>query len=134
MGNKPFFRQQLLIDKELQFHILAFCWFVVLVWVGFTMVFIIAWSSLDPAEQGTHYIKGVLIFGAVFTFAATFLITFSVTNRIAGPIYRLRQEIKRINEGNAPRTLVVRKGDMLHDLYAEYNQLVSKQLESNQQK
>lgn len=48
------------------------------------------------------------------------------TNRLVGPIYRLRKAIARLSAGEPFEPLVFRKGDFWHDLADEYNALAER--------
>ena len=39
-----------------------------------------------------------------------------MTHRMAGPIYKFKQELKRIEAGHAPRPIILRKRDEFHDV------------------
>lgn len=44
-----------------------------------------------------------------------------MTHRMAGPIYKFKLELKRIEEGKAPRPIAVRKHDEFHDVAEALN-------------
>ncbi|MFQ5953034.1 MAG: HAMP domain-containing protein [Candidatus Omnitrophota bacterium] len=49
-----------------------------------------------------------------------------LSNRIAGPIYRIKKYLKKISAGNYESELKLRKGDELQDVAAAVNDLVFK--------
>lgn len=48
--------------------------------------------------------------------AVTILFAVFPSHKIAGPVYRLQCDLKRIREGEFPRKIRVRKGDMMKEL------------------
>ena len=48
------------------------------------------------------------------------------SNRIAGPVWRLRQTLRDINDGRVVRMIKLRKGDFCHELADEVNRLIEK--------
>jgi hypothetical protein len=54
-------------------------------------------------------------------------------HRVAGPIYRLRQTLLRVNRGEMPQDIKLREGDFFHDMAHDVN-IVLKRLRSEQDK
>jgi hypothetical protein len=59
------------------------------------------------------------------------LITFGffgvyLTHKVAGPVYRLKNALRSFGAGKKTEPVVLRKGDFLHDLADEINQIIAK--------
>jgi nitrogen fixation/metabolism regulation signal transduction histidine kinase len=67
-------------------------------------------------------VSSVLSLVILFIFAVYGLF---FSNRIAGPIYNLRNSIERILNGESPREIKLRKDDYFHDLSAQINRLIA---------
>jgi methyl-accepting chemotaxis protein len=66
------------------------------------MRIVIAWAAFMAATCGLFaLLTGILL-----------------THRMAGPIYKFKQELERIEAGHAPRPIVLRKRDEFHDVAA----------------
>jgi methyl-accepting chemotaxis protein len=64
------------------------------------MRIVIAWAAFMAATCGLFaLLTGILL-----------------THRMAGPIYKFKQELERIEAGHAPRPIVLRKRDEFHDV------------------
>ncbi len=54
-------------------------------------------------------------------------------HRVAGPVYRLRQVLLRVNRGEMPQDVKLREGDFFHDMAHDVN-IILKRLRSEQDK
>ncbi len=77
--------------------------------------------QLSESTAGVYTLVSNL---AVFMFV--FLIMVFLSNRIAGPLFRLRKEMKRVAEGGSPRALTFRKSDLFQAIAIQYNVLIEK--------
>ena len=56
------------------------------------------------------------------------VVSIFITHRIAGPIFRIKNVLRKFNEGQFHGSLFLRKGDQFKDLAKELNDLIQKQL------
>jgi len=54
-------------------------------------------------------------------------------HRVAGPVYRFRQTLLRVNRGEMPQDIKLREGDFFHDMAHDIN-IILKRLRSEQSK
>ncbi len=54
-------------------------------------------------------------------------------HRVAGPVYRFRQTLLRVNRGEMPQDVKLREGDFFHDMAHDVN-IILKRLRSEQDK
>jgi hypothetical protein len=54
-------------------------------------------------------------------------------HRVAGPVYRFRQTLLRVNRGEMPQDIKLREGDFFHDMAHDVN-IILKRLRSEQDK
>ncbi|MFH1208265.1 MAG: hypothetical protein V1673_01735 [Candidatus Omnitrophota bacterium] len=54
-------------------------------------------------------------------------------HRVAGPVYRFRQTLLRVNRGEMPQDIKLREGDFFHDMAHDIN-IILKRLRSEQDK
>ena len=141
-------RKRYLIDKTFQtrfaLEMLVFVAVVpFLVWV---LVFTLGMRSLTPqaAAAAGHghgalmlevfkqqWLPMVLIY--VFNMAAVYGLIVYYSHRIAGPIYRFVETLKRISEGDLTQHIKLRKHDFLQELGSEINHIAHGQIAAVQQ-
>ena len=120
-------RKKYVIDKKLQYRLLAFngIYFIVIVLAMATALFTplmheLASPDLSPKEQGEAAGK-VLYIHATFWPAVLFLLlilgahSVLISNKIAGPLHRFQRMFQRIQDGDLSATMKIRKGDYLID-------------------
>lgn len=128
-------RRKILIDRPIQFGILlkiASHWCLFLLAVVVMLPFIKAVMggdfSMPVSERATTAIFDASVLVGVFVILLPYFIydTFKITNRFAGPMYRLRTAIKEISEGEPSRPLRFRDDDFWFEVAEEFNQMVEK--------
>lgn len=102
---------------------------------GYT-VYVTTWSMLgeklaDVYPQG--FLMGiiggvnfVLVLRLICLIPVVVLIGLVLSNRIAGPIYRINRFLRKISTGNYASSLELRQGDELKDLASSVNHLVAR--------
>lgn len=71
-------------------------------------------------------VNAVLFLRLIFLSPLVILIALVLSNRIAGPIYRIHKFIKKVHAGDYSEKLTLREKDELQDLAAAMNGFVSK--------
>ena len=135
-------RKKYLVDKNFQFRFaLQMALFVVvvpfLVWVN---VFVLGLQTFDRellAEAARtdsgfaslvlsrQWVLMVVVYG--LSLAAVYLLIVYHSHRIAGPVYRFAQALKKIAEGDLTQQVKLRKDDFLQELGVEINRLAHTQ-------
>ena len=140
---KKYRRRQLLIIKRFQIRyislILLFMFATALL-TGYT-VYVTTWIMFGEKlaavyPQGLLFdiakkVNMVLFLRLIFLSPMVILIGLVLSNRIAGPIYRIRLFLKDLTEGNYEGRIRLRKKDELKDVAEDLNILVSS-LDSDQ--
>jgi len=128
-GQRPtLFRRRLLVDNFMQLTLLMYCIAIACVGVMAAAFFGFLIVISVPSELSTQTPVTLFVMGGVMSFIAMCFLGLYLTNKIAGPLVRLREEMRRVADGETPRTLVPREGDMAKSLYVEYNRLVQRQV------
>lgn len=120
-------RKKYVIDKKLQYRLLAFngIYFIVIVLAMAIALFTplmneLSSPDLSPKAQGEAAGK-VLYIHATFWPAVLFLLlvlgahSVLISNKIAGPLHRFQRMFQRIQEGDLSATMKIRRGDYLID-------------------
>jgi hypothetical protein len=124
-------RRQYFVDPKVQGGIAIRC---VVYWATClltTFVFLFSWSYLRGNSQFDWETANRLWirYGAV-AIASALLLPFIVwdviklTNRFAGPMFRLRREMKKLAAGEAVNPLFFRHGDYWQEMADDFNRLV----------
>ncbi|MEM6978315.1 MAG: hypothetical protein AAF539_01525 [Planctomycetota bacterium] len=127
-------RTKTVVDREIQFGIIrkiAFHWialfacncFALMIWVR-----LFEQPEASWAETGRECIRRFLPFLIVTTclIPAFVLDTLKLTNRFAGPISRLRQEIAKAASGSTVSPLKFRQNDYWREIADGFNALIDR--------
>ncbi len=68
-------------------------------------------ASLEPAAQEFLVLHKRIWPAAIFIAAGMFFYTLLLSHRIAGPIYRINDVLRKMAEGDYPRTVALRRHD-----------------------
>lgn len=128
-------RRQLLIDRPVQVGLvgrLVVQWFTFLAAVVVVLPMFRAIVLVDAATPLSERIRSAGVDAAILlvlflAFLPYFIYdTFKITNRFAGPMYRLQQTFKSIAGGAPFRPIKFRKGDFWHDAAGDFNRMAAK--------
>ena len=75
----------------------------------------------------------VVPIGALIIFSSTIMFGLILTNRIAGPIFRLRQHMDDVAEGKTTKEMEFRKADYFSDVVEPYNKIIARLKEKENQ-
>ena len=125
-------RKKALVDRELQLGLAGrlltyWCatWLAVFAIPIMTQMFM---ADVSFKELATRMIDDLwfpmMMSLLVLPIVARDCVRFS--NRVAGPIWRLKQALRNINDGKVIDTIVLRENDYCHELADELNRLVEK--------
>jgi uncharacterized protein involved in cysteine biosynthesis len=86
--------------------------------------------ALDDTIPGMYYILCGFLFSmlGIMFFSALYITVYTATrisNRIAGPLYRMSEVIKQVHEGNLDRRVTLREGDYLTEIAEDFNRLLN---------
>ena len=127
-------RRQMFVDPRVQGAMVArvVCyWFACLTMVT---LLVLDWRMLSgPTKSLNYHFEDVWYwFGPAAAFSTLILLpllivdTLRLSNRFAGPVYRLRREMQRFVAGEPVQTLGFRNNDFWRDLADEFNAFVQK--------
>lgn len=79
---------------------------------------LLALIPFGSAHQGPAYaLRDFRVWLALlFSMIASGLLSYFITNKFAGPLYRVEQALRRFKEGDLPRSVRIRTGDDLQEL------------------
>ncbi len=131
-------RTRLFIAKRFQIRYVALILifiFATAVLTGYT-VYVTTWIMFGEKlaavyPQGllleiVRQVNMILLMRLIFLTPLVVLVGLFLSNRIAGPIYRIQRFIHRVSLGNYDNELVLREKDELQDLAETLNRMVSK--------
>jgi methyl-accepting chemotaxis protein len=125
-GHRPFWRKKFYVHAiQRKYFFLSL---VPLVVCGFLLAFLVLFplhltlwgTATDPEKAATlekvSAIVGVRIWLAIIISMITSgLLSYFVTNKFAGPLYRIEQILREVTDGNLPTTVRIRRDDDLQD-------------------
>jgi methyl-accepting chemotaxis protein len=82
-------------------------------------------QNLGPYNPFEIYVPPILLNNLITMLVISILGIF-YSHRIAGPVYRIQQDIKRVLNGEKGVTITLRRTDKLQELAEEINQLIRK--------
>ncbi len=130
-----FKRQKLLVDRSVQLSMVTrvlFQWFTFLAAVVIVLPMfraIVLGDATTPLALRAKAagIDAAILLVVFLAFLPYFVYdTFKLTNRFAGPMFRLRRTLKSIADGAPLRPLKFRKGDFWHDVANDFNRMATR--------
>ena len=130
MADMKHLRKKLLINREVQGAIICktvLHWFFYLTAIIFTVVICEVWR--DPSKLAIKLVFQSFIYFAPAVIASIILLpaviydTLKESNRVAGPIYRLRCEMEKLTQTGSVRNLRFRDGDHWNEMADTFNEL-----------
>jgi hypothetical protein len=131
-----FTRGRLWVDPPFQFRLLARlgCYFLLYIFVviqvgfAFQVMADIAANGVRDGVAGLYleYLskQRVLLITLVVTAPIVIYSMLRFSHRVAGPLYRCRQVMEEMAEGNAVSQFVPRQGDLMRELLESFNGLI----------
>ncbi|MBN2803290.1 MAG: HAMP domain-containing protein [Deltaproteobacteria bacterium] len=128
-----FKRKTFLVKKGLQFRymgVIIIAMLAVAMVVGFTIYFTI-WDNISDPGQSLSSINNIfertntkLCYSIVALIIFIAAASIFVSHKIAGPVYRFEQSVKKIAQGDLTLRIKLRKGDELTELADMFNNMV----------
>ncbi len=128
MNKRPIFhKRQLLIDRNIQMPLLAYSIGMATLGMAIAIVFF-TYSFHFVNFQANYMMAVVFTLGcAIFCYSLIIVAALYISNKIAGPIYRLHKHMSELYEGKDPGPLKTREDDYFsQELVDKYNQLIQK--------
>ena len=117
------YQRKYIVNRHLQYSIILYS-LVLAICVSFTnfgLQSLVIYRLKMISEIKLMLVSGlgtIIIFGLAIFFGLVF------TNRIAGPIFRLRQHMEDVSDGKNFESLEFRDSDYFSELVAPYNRIV----------
>lgn len=132
-------RRNYFVKKDFQFRfILKFC---LLVFIGVVistgLLFLFSQDTLTSSFQQSRLVikkTGLailpsLVYINLITLGlitlASIMVTLFVSHKIAGPMFRFEEELKRIGEGDLTKKVMIRKKDQITDMAVSLNDMIA---------
>jgi hypothetical protein len=108
-----------------------FCQWFLFVAIAGVSAFILQFSCNPLLPPGEHFQNlwmtyVPLLLSMVFLLPVFIFDTIKLSHRFAGPVLRLRNEMRAVADGGELRRLSFRKGDFWHSLAEDYNALLDR--------
>lgn len=124
-------RRRWLINRPLQIKIIALLGGVTTLWAALTMVYTYNKMMANVAlyrfpEDYNRIFLTHMAAGIGFMILYLIVVGFVITNRLAGPIWRLEEDLRQILSGKDIGTLKTRKNDEFKELPKLINELLAR--------
>jgi hypothetical protein len=126
-------RRRMYIDRRVQGDLFRR---VLLYWLFCMLVILymgVSWIVMpeNPRTLGelfaiTYSRLGPILTTSVFVLPLALYDCIRMSNRFAGPVYRLHKEIKRLADGQEAAPVNLRKGDYWHEVADDFNRLLER--------
>lgn len=120
----PFQRRTLVVNKKVQWTLVAFGVIMMLCSSIFTAVFVFLQNSELNTDIGVTVI--LVVFLGLIQFTLLILWSLVLSNQICGPVYRVHQEIKAVLNGSELKPINLRKNDFFQPLIDDFNEAMKK--------
>ena len=132
LGALGFFRRTLVVDKGSQYTFLIYTMLISSIFIAFNIVVsLVLHTVLDPnspypvpAEVKIYVTMGLIAIGGLCMVLVSIAGALYLSNRFAGPVWRLNQFMKNVIAGGERKKLEFRKGDHFREVAETYNQLL----------
>ncbi len=130
MNKRPsFYKRTLWVDRSIQLPLLTFTLAMATVGTTGVAAFSVYYVTLFPPGSDDLIVKLVWFLAAFLCYGIMLWLGLFVTNRVAGPLIRMKEHMEALNRGERPEPLTARKDDFVnHDLIKAYNDLVEKNI------
>ncbi len=124
-------RKKIWIESEVQGKLVLKCclyWFfcisIIMLFVAIATVFSGKLQSAGELSIGIWRQFSPAILASILLLPIVVVDVIRTSHRFAGPVYRLKSEMKKMADGEEVAPIRFRKGDHWHDLAEEFNRLV----------
>ena len=126
MNNRPpIYKRSLLIDRSIQVPLLLYTLCMATIGIALVVGLSAYWTLLMPQSTSPWVSPILMAGGALFAYAIMVLLGLYVTNRVAGPLHRLKEHMEAVTKGENPGPLEPRKDDYVNqELIEQYNKLI----------
>ncbi|MGE0763550.1 MAG: hypothetical protein AB7N80_09765 [Bdellovibrionales bacterium] len=120
----PFYSRTFLINKRMQLTFLMYSVFLAMVVsvTNFCFQLLMANSETVP----TPIDLSVVALSMMFIFTVVIFFGLYLTNRIAGPLFRLQRHMESVASGQTTEPLAFRKKDYFSDIIEPYNKILQR--------
>ena len=126
MNKRPYLhKRMLLVDRNIQIPILVYSLALSTLGIAIAALFSVYFSHWINLKNNFAASICFLIGTASFCYSIMVIVGLYLTNKIAGPIYRLQMHMKEICDGKNPEPLQTRDTDYVNkELINQYNQMI----------
>ncbi len=119
-----FQRRQLLVDRNIQLPLLIYSLFMAGLGIVIASLSSVLVTIVAVDDYPDWLLPTIILGGGVIALLAMILVGLYITNKVAGPLLRMRMHMKELADGKPASALSLREGDFTKELLAEYNRVV----------
>ena len=115
--------RRLIVDPKAQFAMLAYSCMLLIAGITLTVA---AERVLQESAEGLDAPILALALSGIALFGLIVAAQLELTNRVFGPLHRMKKHMNDIGEGAPPTSFQSRRGDFLDELAESYNRALSR--------
>ena len=128
----PFRKRRFIVDREAQYTYLVYVLLIGCLFTAFDIATSVLWHLMVGSIEVVTDIPRATLMATVLAIVClgVFVISIAVvaanlvSNRLAGPVWRLNENMKRTLEGHPIQPLELREKDQFHNVAQNYNNLM----------
>ena len=122
-----FYKRRWIVNYQVQYILIGYSIFLIFAVVGSQYLLqLLSYHSERGEVESLDSIRIIVYLAISVLFLIILFYGFNLTNRIVGPIYRLKEHMEKLNNGEEAKPFSVRKNDYFREIVEPYNELVKK--------
>lgn len=121
------YKRRWIVNYQVQFILIAYSLFLTFAVIASQLLLhLLALQNENLGPESVTVLRILIYVAVTILFLIILFYGFNLTNRIVGPIFRLKEHMDSINQGKTPKPFSVRKNDYFKEIVAPYNKLIEK--------
>lgn len=122
-----FYKRRWIVNYQVQYILIGYSIFLIFAVVGSQYLLqLLSFHGGRDEIESLNSIRIIVYLAVAVLFLIILFYGFNLTNRIVGPIYRLKEHMEKLNKGEDVKPFNVRKNDYFREIVEPYNELVKK--------
>ncbi|MCB0412071.1 MAG: hypothetical protein KDD22_06060 [Bdellovibrionales bacterium] len=122
----PIHKRRLLVDKNIQIPLIIYSSITAIIGILVAALFSVLGALALKYNYPTWSMTTFIFLGCLFSISSMVFVGLYITNKVAGPLLRLRENMEMVANGAPPIKLNPREGDYTQSLFEQYNRMIEK--------
>lgn len=122
-----FYKRRWIVNYQVQFILIGYSLFLTFAVVASQMLLhLLALQAENIDAESLKFLRIIIYMAVTILFLIILFYGFNLTNRVVGPIFRLKEHMDNMNQGKEITPFNVRKNDYFKEIVEPYNELIKK--------